>query len=563
MTRFAKGGKAAAAGLIIALTAAACGGDSDPGATETKAPDVPKGGTLKLLSTSDFEHLDPQRAYVSNALNAGRLIYRTLTTFKSASGAEGNEIVGDLAKDTGEPSDGGKVWKFTLKDGLKYEDGTAIVAADIKYGVERSFSDLLPEGPQYAKQYLEGGDKFDGPYKTPAGLPSIEVPDEKTIIFKLKQPVGDFNYTVTLPTFSPVPKAKDTKTQYDNKPFSSGPYKIETYERQKKLALVRNEFWDAKTDSVRAAGPDRIEFTFGLDPAQIDQRLINDSDPNAAYIDAGGIQGASVVSAIKPAVDGRRVEGTTQALRYIAMDINSAPFDNPKVREAIQFAVNRETLQTARGGTRAGGELIYQTLIPGLPGRKEFKAFDVPPTGDVAKAKALLTEAGFPNGFTTQLYSTNVGKGKAVAEAFQDAMAKAGIKVNLKLVDPAVYYTEIGKSKSQNALVVAGWGPDWPNASTVIPPLFDGRQIKPEGNQNFCELNDPAINKRMDEALAETDLAKQGEIWAELDMTISKTGCIIPFTVDKSVYVVGSKVKNLFIHPFYGEPDAVALAVAS
>lgn len=562
MTRFAKGGKAAAAGLIIALTAAACGSDDPDSGNPAPSADVPKGGTLKLLSVADFEHLDPQRAYVSNALNAGRLIYRTLTTFKSASGAEGNEIVGDLAKDTGEPSDGGKTWKFTLRDGLKYEDGTDIVAGDIKYGVERSFSDLLPEGPQYAKQYLAGGDKFDGPYKTPAGLSSIEVPDAKTIIFKLKQPVGDFNYTVTLPTFSPVPKAKDTKTKYDNRPFSSGPYKIETYERQKKLTLIRNEFWSADTDVVRKAGPDRVEFTFGLDPAQIDQRLINDSDPNAAYIDAGGIQGASVVSAIKPAVDGRRVEGTTQALRYIAMDINAKPFDNPKVREAIQYATNRETLQTARGGTRAGGELIYQTLIPGLPGRKEFKAFDVPPAGDPEKAKALLKEAGQEN-LTVQLYSTNAGKGKAVAEAFQDAMAKAGIKVNLKLVDPAVYYTEIGKSKLQNGLVVAGWGPDWPNASTVIPPLFDGRQIKTEGNQNFCELNDPAINKRMDDALAETDLAKQGEIWAELDETISKTGCIIPFTVDKSVFVAGSKVKNLFIHPFYGEPDAVALAVES
>lgn len=561
MTRFAKGGKAAAAGLIIALTAAACGGgEEDPQSAPTA--DVPKGGTLKLLSVADFEHLDPQRAYVSNALNAGRLIYRTLTTFKSASGAEGNEIVGDLAKDTGAPSDGGKTWTFTLRDGLKYEDGTDITAGDIKYGVERSFSDLLPEGPQYAKQYLANADKFDGPYKTPAGLASIEVPDPKTIVFKLKQPVGDFNYTVTLPTFSPVPKAKDTKTQYDNRPFSSGPYKIETYERQKKLTLVRNTFWSQDTDTVRKAGPDRIEFTFGLDPAQIDQRLINDSDPNAAYIDAGGIQGASVVSAIKPAVDGRRVEGTTQALRYIAMDINAAPFNNPKVREAIQYATNRETLQTARGGTRAGGELIYQTLIPGLPGRKEFKAFDVPPTGDPEKAKALLKEAGQEN-LTVQLYSTNAGKGKAVAEAFQDAMAKAGIKVNLKLVDPSVYYTEIGKSKTQNGLVVAGWGPDWPNASTVIPPLFDGRQIKTEGNQNFCELNDPAINKRMDEALAETDLGKQGEIWAELDETISKTGCIIPFTVDKSVFVAGSKVKNLFIHPFYGEPDAVALAVES
>ncbi len=566
MVRYAKGGRAAVVGLSLALTAAACGGGGGGGATDTEGggseDEVTKGGTLKILSVADFEHLDPQRNYVSNALNSGRLIYRTLTTFKSAPGEEGNEIVGDLAEGTGEASEGGKVWTFKLKDGLKYEDGSPITAADIKYGVERSFSDQLPEGPQYAKQYLEGGEAYKGPYVDPKGLDSIAAPDDKTIVFTLKQPVGDFNQTVTLPTFSPVPKAQDKQTQYDNRPFSSGPYKIESYQRQKSLVLVRNEHWDQATDEVRKAGPDRIEYQFGLDPAQIDQRLINDSDPNAAYLDAGGIQGSSVAAALAPNVESRRVEGTTQALRYLAFDVTTKPLSDPKVREALHYALNRETLQTARGGDRAGGELAYQILVPGLPGREEQKVFDVPPAGDPDRAKQLLAEAGYPNGFPITMFATNVGKGKAVGEAVQESLARVGVKVNLRLLDNAVYYTEIGKPKTMNGIALAGWGPDWPNASTVIPPLFDGRQIKQEGNQNFSELNDPEINRLIDEASAETDPEKQGELWAQLDRKVMETGAIYPFTVDKSIYVSGSKVQNMFIHPFYGEPDAIALGVS-
>ena len=181
MTRFAKSGQAVVLSLALALTAAGCGGggsENPESPTAQQSGDFPMGGTLKHLDVSDFEHLDPQRNYVSNALNAGRLIYRTLTTFPSKPGEEGNKIVPDMATDLGTPSEGGKVWTFTLKDNLKYEDGTPIVAADIKYGVERSFSDQLPEGPQYAKQYLEGGADYKGPYVDDKGLASIETPDE-------------------------------------------------------------------------------------------------------------------------------------------------------------------------------------------------------------------------------------------------------------------------------------------------------------------------------------------------------------------------------------------------
>jgi len=116
--------KAAALGAVLALTATACGGSSGGGSNNgsSGSRDTAKaGGTLHVLMVADFEHLDPQRNYVSSALNFGeRLLYRTLTSYKSVSGPNGSQIEGDLAKDTGKGTDDNKTWTFVLRDGLKF-----------------------------------------------------------------------------------------------------------------------------------------------------------------------------------------------------------------------------------------------------------------------------------------------------------------------------------------------------------------------------------------------------------------------------------------------------------
>jgi len=570
----------AAFGLTIALVATGCGGggeeenagggDTGGGGNSNAAEGKTqgkKGGDLQLLLVDDFEHLDPARNYVATSLNfGGRLLYRSLTTYKAVEGKEGADVVPDLATDLGQASDDAKTWTFTLKDGLKYEDGSPIVAADVKYGVERTFSDLLPEGPQYARQYLAGTDDYKGPYvgdnNGGKGLESIQTPDDKTIVFTLKQPVGDFSYTVALPVFSPVPKAKDTKEQYDNRVFSSGPYKIDTYQRGKSLKLVRNDQWSA--DDVRGAYPDTITATMGVDPSVIDQRIIADAgqDQNAIMLDTS-VQPESLATALNdPNVKERSVTGLSGFLRYVAMNTSKPPFDNVKVRQAVQFAVNKEAYRTARGGPIAGGDYANTMLIPTINGHQPFNLYEAPPQGDPDKAKQLLAEAGVTTPLKITFATTNVGKGVSTGEAIQAALARAGIEVTVDQKDPSVYYTEIGDAAKQPEMVTAAWGPDWPNASTVLPPLFDGRQIKQQGNQNFSQLNDPAINKEMDEISAITDLDEQGKRWGELDKKIMELAPVVPILYDKLLLVSGSKVQGDYIHAFYGEYDMASLSVA-
>ncbi|MDQ1586184.1 MAG: peptide/nickel transport system substrate-binding protein [Actinomycetota bacterium] len=555
-------------GAVFALAATACGGGSGGGtssSTQTTSSSGKKGGTLNVLLIADFEHLDPQRNYVGSALNFGtRLLYRTLTAYQSKPGAAGSQIVPDLATDLGRPSNGGKTWEFTLKDGVKYEDGTPITCTDLKYGVERSFSSQITDGPQYAQAYLANSASYRGPYvggnNGGKGLSSITCKDQKTIVYQLGQPVGDFNYTVTLPQFSPVPQAKDTNVKYDNRPFSSGPYKIESYTRQKQITLVRNTQWDPKTDPIRKALPDKVVGVFGLDPSVIDQRLMADapSDQTAVMLDSN-IQAENISTVTTdPTMKKRLIAGLSGFTRYLA--INTAKVKDLKVRQAIEYAIDKESYRGTRGGKDAG-DFANSMITPLLTSYKKFDVYPAPATGDQAKAKALLTAAG-ALGTKLTIDIANTPTNAKSAAAFKEALGKAGFNVTINPINTDVFYTTIGKRATENELALVGWGPDWTNGSSVIPPLFDGRLLVPEGNNNYAQLNDPAINAGIATANQETDLTKQATLWGDLDQKVLEDAAVVPLIYDRNNQLQGSKVTGGFLHSFFGQADFATLGVS-
>ena len=244
-------------GLSLLLAAAAC---SDAGAENQPQP--PKtGGTLRVVVSAKPAHLDPQRIATATEANVSRLTTRTLTTFRSEPGEAASEIVGDLATDAGRPSEANRVWDFQLKDDIRWEDGSPITCADVKYGVERSFSSLFSVAQPYAKTYLANTDNYAGPFvggnNNGKGLQSVQCVDNRNIRFTLSQPVGDFGYTAAMSVFAPVLAKQDTKGEYDKKPFSSGPYKL-AGEHRPAARLRPQPVLDRKTDSVRKAYPDKI-----------------------------------------------------------------------------------------------------------------------------------------------------------------------------------------------------------------------------------------------------------------------------------------------------------------
>ncbi|MEV8532041.1 ABC transporter substrate-binding protein [Streptomyces sp. NPDC051211] len=508
-----------------------------------------KGGTLTVLSNQDFSHLDPARNWTMPTMDFGiRLLYRTLVTFKAEPGKAGSELVPDLATDLGTPSNGGRTWTFTLKEGVKYEDGTPIRAQDIKYNVERSFAPDLTGGPDYAAQYLAGTEGYKGPLQG-KHLDSVKTPDDRTIVFELKRPVAEFSATATLPTFAPVPQSQEKGTQYDARPFSSGPYKIESYDRDKKLVLVRNEHWDAKTDPVRKAYPDKFVVVMGLKGGQIDDRIIASAGADASAVQYMDMRPESAPKVLpKPDVKQRFLAESQGCTEMLHLNNSRAPFNDPKVRQALQYAVDKESLVTAGGGP-ALTEIATAYLPPALSGGKQADTLKIPPAGDPAKAKELLKAAGKENLKVSLSVSTG-DKGKA--EAIQQGLARAGVQVTVDTVDPGAYYDVIGDLSTTPDMTLTGWCPDYPSGSTWIPFVFDGRTIKDKGNQgNYSQFRDDETMKKIDEINAMSDAKAANQAWIDLDAALMAKSPSIPLLLERKPLLIGTNIAGAFGHPVW------------
>ncbi|MFH8368416.1 ABC transporter substrate-binding protein [Streptomyces sp. NPDC018031] len=510
-----------------------------------------KGGTLTVLSNTDFTHLDPARNWVMSDMEFGtRLLYRTLVTYRAAPGTKGGELVPDLATDLGTPSDGARTWTFRLKKGIRYEDGTPVTAQDVKYNVERSFSPDLPGGADYAARYLKGAEGYRGPAEG-KHLDSIRTPDDHTIVFELRKPFAEFADATVMPTFAPVPREKDTGPGYDNRPFSSGPYKIETYQRNKKLVLVRNPHWDPATDGIRKAYPDRLVMVMGLKPNQIDDRMIASQGADASAVPWYALRPESAAKVLPNAgVRERLLAESTNCTDMLQMHTGRAPFDDPRIRRAVQYALDKEVVVTASGGP-AFNDVSTAYMPATLFDGKQPDTLRIPATGDVERAKRLLAEAGKPDGLSTKLTVSIGDKGRG--EAIQQALGKAGIKVTIETVDPSAFYATIGDTAGRTDLVYTGWCPDYPSGSTFLPFVFDGRYIKEKGNTgNHSLFRDDATMRRMDEIAAMTDAGKAAAAWRDLDGDILAQAPAVPVLVRRWPLVVGDNIAGAYGHTSFG-----------
>lgn len=576
-------GVAAAGCAVLALGPAACGGGGDDTSSSTSKynaavkgivnPSDQRGGTLRLANASDIDSLDPARSYYAWAWNFQRAYYvRTLVTQQAAPGDQGLVLVPDLATSLPEISADGLTYTFTLKAGLKYEDGTPIRARDIKYGIERIFAqDVLSGGPTYLIDLLDQGQDYPGPYEDDdpdkLGLKSVETPDDTTIVFRLRSPFADFPYLLAMGGASPVPQDKDTGDRYSEHPISTGPYRFETIEPGKKLVLVRNPNWDAATDSVRKALPDTVELALGLDPNEIDNQLIDGTlDVDTAQTGVQSAAQAKILldSSLKAHADGFN----TGFIRYVAISTGVAPFDNVHCRRAVHYALDKTAMQTARGGAEAGGDIGVNMLPPNIAGHDPSLDPYNTKSGrtQVDQAKEELARCGRPNGFETVIAVRNKGKEPKTAEALQQSLAAVGITASIDQSDASLYFrSTIGSPDNVHrkgyGLMLAGWGSDFPTGYGFLQTLIDGRAILPSGNNNYSELNDPEINALIDQARAASDRTRAAEIWKQINARVMDTAVLLPFVYDKALNYRNPRLTNVFVNPSFGMWDFSALGV--
>lgn len=547
----------------IPLTLTACSGGGPAASGQAKpTADPATGGTVHVLGKADYSHLDPARGFDGGVNNFYRLVYRTLTTREAAGPhSDGTKIVGDLATDTGRPSHDHKTWTFTLKKGLFFQNGAPITSQDVKFGVERAWDPDAGIGSPYAKQVIAAPADYEGPYRS-GDLDTIETPDKRTIVFHLKKSYPQFSSVVAQPNFTPFPKGSGAKAAFDTKPIASGPYQVDSYRRGAKLELVRNKHWKRSSDPVRAARPDGFVFTFGLDPATMDERLIAGQGKD---INAIGpmVQPATIARLRTPQLKPRTLGNVTGCTTYMSLNTTKGPLRDVRVRQAIEYAVNKQTTVDALGGsTLATAATSIQP--PSIPGRD---ATDVYPskdgTGDPAAARKLLAEAGQSKGFTLTVDARAAATEQAVAVAVQQGLKRVGIKVKINTIDTSTFYEVIGTPSQQHDAALTGWCPDWPGGTTFLPPLFDGRLISAKGNSVLSMLDDKKIQKRIDDIAGMDDETAQNEAYGKLDAEIMKLAPIVPLNYTKTVLVVGSNIAGAHTSiSFSGGIDLVGIGLA-
>jgi peptide/nickel transport system substrate-binding protein len=574
---------AVALSATLTLGVAACnGGSSNTSSTgsATKAefkaaqdkvfnPSDKKGGEMKFAISSDWDSVDPGDTYYGLSWNLARLYTRSLTMFAVVPGTGSQKLVGDLAEGLGVSSEGGKVWTYKLKAGLKFEDGTPITSKDVSYAVSRSLEKgTLVNGPTYFNDFLDLKG-YKGPY-TDKGKPNpaIETPDAQTIVFHLNKPFGGFDYFAMLPSTAPVPQAKDTGAKYKEHVISSGPYMFKTYAQGKSFTLVRNPNWDASTDPNRKALPDSYNVEIGGNADDIDNRII--SGGLDVDIAGTGVQPAALSRVLgDPTLKARADNPLAARTWFTSINPKVAPLNNIECRKAVMYAMDKTLYQTAFGGPVAGGPIATSLMPPQIPGHLEINTYQpgADNKGDLEKAKAALTACGQPSGFSTNMsYRAERPKEKATAEAFQQSLARVGIKLTLKPYPTGDYFSlYAGKPSFRDSnnlgLMTNGWAADWPDGFGFMSQIVDSRVIRPSGGANNLSVYIPEVDKMVDAAIAETDVAKRNEMWGLIDKRVMEEAVVLPGVWAAQLTLRGTRLTNVFVNEAFGQYDYTALGI--
>jgi peptide/nickel transport system substrate-binding protein len=551
--------------LAVVLLAASCndGPGVDVGSREP-ARGV-KRGTLRVFSHSDVEALDPGLAYAAFDFALLRGLVRELYSFDTRiEGERSLQPVPDLADGPYQLSDDGRTYTFQLRRGVRYASpvNRQVRPEDFVYAIERQLDPDHPSPNPYAR-LIRGADDFAaGKASTISGMQA----DGNTLRITLNQPASDFPSILTLPFFSPVPE--DYASQYDpgeeyaRHLFASGPYKLERYTPGRLIELVRNENWDPRTDPLRSAWVDKVSVTIGRSETEIQQAIedgVADLNLDAVPPPVGDLQRLSN----DPVLARRLAVETTGCVHYLTLQMDAGPTKSLAVRQAVNYAIDRQAVVLAIGG-RYAGEPATTVLSPTLAGHS---AFDLYPsqdaTGDPDKARELLAKAGHPDGVTLTYAGQSSPKWKALYEALRASLARAGIRLDPTFYDGLDVYPKslrLRSKRDEHHLGAARWCPDVPgNGARSVGVLLDGHLITPTTNNNYGSYDNPKVNSLIDQAYGTPDDQARSNLWGQIDRLVMEDAAWAPLVYDREAFFWSSRVRNWTFTPWLANPDITNL----
>ena len=574
-----------AAGLaaltVTAVSLAACGNVGSGGTGNTSGPVI--GGTVKLLGSSDVDHLDTASAYYTATYTLERTYARQLFSYPATTDtAAANAPVPDVAMQLPTTANGGisadgKTYTIRLRSGVMWNTSPAraVTAQDFVLGLKRLCNPVSPVGaPGYyentitgMKAYCDGFAKVPGTTQAIAAyinghtISGISTPDAQTIVFRLTQPASDLVNILAMPFASAAPR-EYLRYLPDSAPFrqhtvSDGPYQIATYAANQSITLNKNPAWTQASDPIRHQYVDHITITEGQDAGPVQQQI----QAGTADLEWDTTVPTATIPALVAGKDARL--GTYPALDtnpYLVFNLQSptagGALKNVKVRQAIEFAIDKTAIGRIYGGPSLNTPL--NQVIP--PGNVGYQPFDLYPTpnssGAAATCKSMLAAAGYPHGFTITDVYRNAGDHPAVAQDIQSDLKACGITDKLVPVNQGDYYGKYLNSPAAAQRGVwdisePGWVPDWygNNGRAIIEPLFDGRTYGPNST-DYGDYNSPAVNALIDKALSAPDQNTAATSWHQADVQIMSDAAIVPLQTQKTALFRSTRVHNAIFLPF-------------
>ena len=486
-----------------------------------------------------------------------KLTFRTPTQYAVRDGQP--VLVPDLT-DLGTVSADKLTWTFKMTGQYKYEDGTAVKVDDIAYAIKRSFAhDVYPNGPTYQMIYFKDGDKYKGPYTGGQTYAGVETQGTDTLIIHLAKPFSDLPFYMTFPMFTPIPKAKDTKQNYEQKPLSTGPYMVDSYNPGTELKLVKNPNWDPATDAVRHQYLDGYDFKFGLDTLKIQRQILASSGPDASALTYSNID-STLVPELTDQNKSQLIQGDTPCNRMVPMDTRKIPLP---VRKAVAAAYPYDTERKVAGWTSLAEPAASTYMSPSVPGWENYElpGLNGKGDGDPVKAKQMLTDANAV-GFELSWYYSNDDKiATQRSQVRQQKLEAAGFKVKAIGVPKAQIRTVTGDQNAPVNMLKAptGWCSDWPSGSSWAPVLFRSDAIA-LGN-SVGQLEDKALDAEIDKVSnMDPNEALKSKAWINLDKKIMQDFLpALPQYQSRSAFLVGTNIGNAINDPTQGMPEFTSL----
>jgi peptide/nickel transport system substrate-binding protein len=439
-----------------------------------------KFGTLNaVLDTIDF--LDPQQAYTGQSWWAMWNVYETLLTYKHVDGPAGYSLVPGLAQSLPKISSNGRVYKFTLRKGLKYSNGKPVLASDFKWAIKRGF---LATGQGVGFYTDIAGAEAYSKHPTKGGNISGIVTSNKkrTITIKLAKPRGDFLTILALIFAAPVPANTSTAILNGTIP-GTGPYRFSSFDANRGFTMVRNKYFKP-TKYIPRGNPDKINVALIGDANAATQRVINgQADYSNAAIPPDRI--ASVKS------KGRLVLRQTANTYYFWMNIREAPFNKLKVRQAVNYALNRATMQKIVWGGL--GQATQNVLPPTYPSYKKLTTYSY----NVAKAKSLITSAG-AKGAKVTVWTRDVSDARDAATYYTAQLNAIGLDASLNILPRATYYSTVGNVATHAQTGWARWLEDYPHPLDWFDVLLNGNRITNTDNNNYAWYSNKKTNAEIE-----------------------------------------------------------------